>query len=263
MFVAKSIPFDKIRGNTAPEVEILPKLSHPNIVAVREALRDKRCVHLVMEYCEGGSLTRRIERFWQKDDIALGLLGHGKPGANGVAGLPPWLVTRYLCQLLSAVGYMHCNRCLHRDIKGDNIMVTHANDYAPLRLVDFGCCCRFTPGTFITQRVGTLHFVAPEVLALMYLEKCDVWSCGVVAFFACVGYKPFDGITEEETIQLVLEAAPIFRRHDWQRVPAPLQELVREMLTKDPDERPSADYIFQQSPWLFGNMSRCGGCWLM
>ena len=93
---------------------------------------------------------------------------------------------------------------MHRDIKPDNIMVTKE---MKLTLVDFGVCCSMcdlegTP----SKRVGTLGYVAPEVLLqdpdmpITYDSRADFYSAGVVLYCMITGKNPFKRSTEQLTL---------------------------------------------------------------
>jgi calcium-dependent protein kinase len=49
---------------------------------------------------------------------------------------------------------------------------------------------------FLKDRIGTPYYIAPEVLNQRYNNKCDLWSCGVIAHVLLVGVKPFNGSTD-------------------------------------------------------------------
>ena len=53
--------------------------------------------------------------------------------------------------------------------------------------------------------MGTPYYIAPEVLAKKYDEKCDIWSCGVIMFVILSGSPPFDGNSEQEIMEKVMQ----------------------------------------------------------
>lgn len=247
----KSISASKVRSDM-PEVVILPGLKHPNIVSFIEAFSDGQYLHIVMELLSGESLRQKVGRYWASEDAALdaalslaGLDGRERRGK----GLPSALTWRYLRDLLSAVVYLHGAGYIHRDIKADNAMLLHPRDSSLLKLVDFGACCAAPPATEppLTDRVGTPGYLAPEVLAGAYREKCDVWSCGVVAFLMCVGYTPFESKTTGETLELVRVGRPKFKRSEWRPLSTALLRMVGDMLTRDASIRPTAAELLERA----------------
>lgn len=237
----KSLQPELLRAD-CPELQIWPRLDHPSIVALYEGFRDAQGLHLVMEICAGGSLARKIESYWSDFNLLV--------GSPGTKGLPGGLVALYLWQLLVAVVYLHHHRLAHRDVKPENCLLRGQEDEAPLKLADFGAACSYMKGTPMTEKVGTPHYAAPEVLAGSYDERCDVWSAGVVGYMACVGYRPFHGRTEQETRRMVSCGKAEFKAAHWKPQPAALRELVARLLTATQAERPSAKQAIVQSDWL-------------
>lgn len=58
-------------------------------------------------------------------------------------------------------------------------------------------------GKKLTKQIGTAYYIAPEVLAKNYDEKCDVWSCGVILYIMLCGYPPFRGANEREILNKI------------------------------------------------------------
>ena len=97
-------------------------------------------------------------------------------------------------QLASAVNHLHACGVVHRDIKLENIMISHCNQ---LKLGDFGLSEIRPAGTLVTTASGSKHYVAPEVWCVTKLGGCDgraadVWSIGICIFTMLTGNFPFN-----------------------------------------------------------------------
>ena len=106
-------------------------------------------------------------------------------------------------QLLSAIIYCHKRNIAHRDLKLENILIDQYNeDQIHIKVIDFGTAELFDSYTKFRNSVGTIYYLAPEVLMKCYDEKCDIWSCGVILYTLLSGSPPFNGSTPE----LIMEA---------------------------------------------------------
>ncbi|XBW36945.1 hypothetical protein QEN19_002524 [Hanseniaspora menglaensis] len=140
---------------------------------------------------------------------------------------------KYVFVLLDALKFIHSNGIIHRDIKAENVLLRDLNfinnenidtDGSPvvtcesLVIADFGLATKINDKSSLTEFLGTVSYIAPEVLACNpknlkgktpkpYNEKIDVWSLGVLAYFIAFGYMPFDCETDEETIECIQDAS--------------------------------------------------------
>ena len=71
-------------------------------------------------------------------------------------------------QILAAIAHCHANGIVHRDLKPENVVLNFKENYVEAKLIDFGHAGYFTPGKYKTKRLGTLHYMAPEVLKNLY-----------------------------------------------------------------------------------------------
>lgn len=104
------------------------------------------------------------------------------------------VIAQYMKQIISAIMYCHKMGIVHRDLKPENILFDSNKPDACLKIIDFGCSAKLSKdGDNLSKRVGTPFYVAPEVLAANYNEKCDIWSIGVILYILICGYPPFFG----------------------------------------------------------------------
>ena len=206
------------------EINILSKLSHPNIMQIFEVFDDNTNVYIVSEYCKGGELFDIISKkgsFTEKDACVI------------------------MKQLMSAICYSHQNNIVHRDLKPENILMDNDTDDLTIKLIDWGCAQTIKSAKQSKQADGTAYYIAPEVLKGEYDEKCDIWACGVIFYILLCGYPPFNGETDDEIYEAVLSGKFQFPEEDWGQVSQDAKDLIKKMLTKDPKKRISALYSMQ------------------
>lgn len=219
------------------EVNIQQQLDHPNIVKLYEVFKDAKRVYLVMELCTGGELFDRIVEEAEK---------HNNEGAFDERG-----AATYMQQILGAMHYLHSHHYVHRDIKPENFLLQNKTPEAEIKVIDFGLAKAFEPGAgqVMRTKAGTPYYVAPQVLQGSYDEKCDIWSCGVIAYILLCGYPPFFGENDDQILRRVKRAEYEFASPDWDGISANAKDFIRQMLTYDPTKRPSAERMLDHT-WL-------------
>mmetsp|Transcript_8392 Transcript_8392/g.17413 ORF Transcript_8392/g.17413 Transcript_8392/m.17413 type:complete len:163 (+) Transcript_8392:60-548(+) len=97
--------------------------------------------------------------------------------------------------------------------------------------------------------VGTIYYVAPEVLFGEYTAKADIWSIGVVAYVLLCGFPPFNAGSEGLTYNIVKEGNVKFPSPAWDKISPAAIDFIKRLLDKDPDRRPSAAEAMED-PWI-------------
>ena len=210
------------------EINVLSKLSHPNIMQIYEIFYDNTNIYIVSEYCKGGELFEIIStkgNFSEKDACVI------------------------MKQLMSAICYSHQNNIVHRDLKPENILMDNDSDDLTIKIIDWGCAQTIKTTKQSNQADGTAYYIAPEVLKGEYNEKCDIWACGVIFYILLCGYPPFNGETDDEIYLEVLEGKFEFPEEDWSEVSDEAKALIKKMLTKDVNKRITA-LDSMQDPWF-------------
>ena len=204
------------------EIEILRKISHPNITNIFEIFEDSKKYYIIMEFLEGGELFDAI---------------------TSIGSFSEESACQIMKQILSAIFYLHSSNIVHRDLKPENIMLLQKpqNDNYHIKLIDFGTAKEFKPGKKMCKFIGTSYYIAPEVLKERYDEKCDVWSCGIILYILLCGYPPFNGNTNVEIFQAIQNQNPIFTGEEWEDITSEAKDLIKLMLKKNPNERWSAE----------------------
>jgi len=126
------------------ELLILQNSSHPNIMNVNEILEDKYNYYIATEILEGGELFDRI--------VDIGKLSEQQ--------------AQYVIkQALYAVNYMHSKNIIHRDLKPENILLESKDkNNLDIKISDFGFSCFFDPELGLELKLGSLLYMAPELV---------------------------------------------------------------------------------------------------
>jgi eukaryotic-like serine/threonine-protein kinase len=207
------------------EAKVVNQVGHPNIVDIFETgrLPDGR-PYIVMERLEGQPLAYRA------DD--------GK--------ILPDQVIAILLQVCDALIAAHAAGIVHRDLKLDNVfLVDNPDDLATprVKVLDWGIAKVLSHDVHHTvegQLVGTPQYLAPEqARGAQVSPQTDVYSLGVMAYELFLEQLPFEAETSAEIMAMHLRATPPPPRELWPDIPAPLEELLLEMLAKSPDRRPT------------------------
>ena len=215
---------DKSKEIFLKDFFILSKLNHPNIIKVFQYYIDSEHISIVSEYCGGGELFDSI--------IAQGKFSEEK-------------AAEYITQLLGAISHCHDRKLVHCDLKPENIVFQKPGSDV-LKVIDFGNSAFISEGK-LTNRFGTVYYIAPEVLQGSYDEKCDIWSIGVILFILLCGKPPFNGRNDYEILSKVRKGMYNFDSPEWKNISPEVKNLITEMLTSDPEKRPSAKKALKHS----------------
>mmetsp|Transcript_10084 Transcript_10084/g.29815 ORF Transcript_10084/g.29815 Transcript_10084/m.29815 type:complete len:786 (+) Transcript_10084:160-2517(+) len=208
------------------ECRMLQKLSHPTIVKLHQVYYEKVFVCMVMDIYKGGDLIEGMQDHWQTKGM-----------------IPCKHIPHIAKQMLEPLQWLHSQNCAHRDIKGDNYLMSVRNVVDPqlrLWLSDFGTVAELNkPGDRFKSSVGTKIYWAPEQFQKDYGVKCDVWACGIVTFGLVEGKFPFKGQSD-----VCRKAVKLPRR-----APESGKNFIEMMLTKKEEDRPDAKEALAL-PWL-------------
>jgi serine/threonine-protein kinase len=214
------------RSRFEREAQTLAGLNHPHICVVYDVGRHENSDFLVMEFLEGQTLARRLEREPLPLDEAL----------------------KCAVEIADALDRAHRSGVTHRDIKPGNIMLTRSG----VKLLDFGLAKLRSTGNVSTFSqaatnadltaqgtiVGSLQYMAPEQLEGSEADsRTDIFAFGAVLHETITGRKAFEGKTAVSLMSAILKDAPK-PVTSWQAfAPEALDRAVATCLAKDPDDR--------------------------
>ena len=92
---------------------------------------------------------------------------------------------------MTALTYLHSLGVVHRDLKPENLVFSQKSLDSPLKIIDFGISKSLGTEKVLTETIGTLLYMAPEIFSHSYNEKCDIWSAGVILYVMLSGKPPF------------------------------------------------------------------------
>lgn len=106
------------------------------------------------------------------------------------------------------------------------------------------------PGGLMTNPVGTVGYVAPEVLSsLPYGKEVDMFACGIVLYWSMCGYNPFTHEDPDELTKIVKRGEFSFENEEWEEVSPSVKDLISRMLDQSPYARISAENALRH-PWM-------------
>ncbi len=206
-----------IRERFLREARTAAKLSHPNIVPVYRADELDGQVFFAMGYVDGASVAEMV--------------GEAKR-------LDPRDVLRQMHDVAQALGYAHAHGVVHRDVKAENILIERAGGRA--MVTDFGIArlAEAAPLTATGQVLGTVYYMSPEQVTGEPVDgRSDLYSLGVVGFYALTGRFPFNAPLASAVLIAQVNTAPPPVLTVAPDAPRALAEIIDRCLAKEPGAR--------------------------
>ena len=227
---------------TMNEINILSKLNNPFIISLKCAFKtqldnDIEKLGIIMEYVDNGDLNKLLIDY-KYDEIYF----------------EEKRILNWLFQVCLALIYLQKNDVIHRDIKPSNIFLM-ADD--SIKLGDFGISKKVSLSSDITFFIGTPRYTSPEIINKKdFSFKTDIWSLGVT-FLELISLRaPFLGYETEEIYENILKRninsnilnkeKNGFNNYITKRYSKNLLDLVKEMISMNPDDRPNAKDILNR-----------------
>lgn len=206
------------------EAQATGRINHPNAVSVIDfGQTEDGTSYLVMEYVEGVSLRRFVDRLGGK--------------------LPLDKFLSLAKQICSGIAAAHKAGVVHRDIKPDNIMVEHVDGQDIARVLDFGIAKlrdnqQHTNLTETGALLGTPTYMSPEQCSGEKVDhRADIYSLGIMFYQMLSGEVPFKAISAPALIILHVTQAPKPLLETCPYLPEPIARVIMQALEKRPDLR--------------------------
>ena len=229
------------------EIEILKNLDHPDIVRITEFYNTENSYYLINEYCKYGELYEQVKNEFSETQIAV-----------------------MFRQILSGIAYLHSNNIIHRDLKLENILIndieksiTTNEDLFLVKIIDFGTAKIFDKNKIPRAIVGSIYYIAPEVILKKYGKECDMWSLGVILYMFIVGHAPFDGRSNRDIMEKIKGGKYLKNEKRWKKASNEVKDLINKLLVLEPEKRLTA-FEALRHPWfkvsnsniLYNNISK-------
>ncbi|KAL7881421.1 hypothetical protein AOLI_G00082690 [Acnodon oligacanthus] len=217
------------------EINMLKKYSHHRNIATYYGAFIKKSppghddqLWLVMEFCGAGSITDLVKN------------------TKGNSLKEDWIA--YISrEILRGLAHLHAHHVIHRDIKGQNVLLT---ENAEVKLVDFGVSAQLdrTVGRRNTF-IGTPYWMAPEVIACdenpdaTYDYRSDLWSCGITAIEMAEGAPPLCDMHPMRALFLIpRNPPPRLKSKKWSKK---FFSFIEGCLVKNYTQRPPTDQLLK------------------
>ena len=199
------------------ETEALQRLNHPSIVKTYEVSQESGRFFYVMEYLPGGTLAEMIKK---------------------IGALPLHEALDIAVSLCSALEHAHTGGVIHRDVKPANVLF---DENGRAKLLDFGIAkLAQTQGVTATHQVmGTVEYMSPEQASGAEIDaRSDIYSLGIVLYEMLTGRVPFKAQSVAAVLKSHQYAMPEAPRAWNSSIPPWLNQLILDMIEKEPNHRP-------------------------
>ena len=214
------------------ELEIWPRVQHPNVITMYNYIINANKIYMILEYANGGDMLSYIQKL--------------------SGPVPEKDCKLWMRQICSALQYLHQNNIIHRDLKLENLLMDSKRN---IKLCDFGFSKDLNViGSDELSRTycGSKAYASPEILLGQPYDpkKADVWAMGVIFFIFLTGNMPFK---EDKCNQIILNQHKALRLY-WvknTKISLSAKHLIKSIFTYEWAKRPTVNDI-ASSEWLLG-----------
>ena len=225
------------------EIEIMKRIRHRNVVSMYELYETPKCLWIILELVDSGDLLTHLATIDEHSEK---------------------LAARFIKQVFHGLHYLHSLGIVHRDIKLDNILLNHEG---MIKIADFGLSALVRLGESgydpdeskkrksyreLHEMWGTKEYFAPEIINQAYGPQADIWAVGCILLEILCGRHAFPhepGEDNHSHYARIKKGVLDFTKSGWKNVSNGAKELVRMLLTIDPNERLSASEALLH-PWI-------------
>ena len=162
------------------ELKLLSALDHPNITKIMAVYSKENLYSYITEYCKEGSLNDQLLNKGQYDEKTSAYI---------------------MYQIFSALNYCHINDIINRDLSIENILISDIKGNLPtIKISYFGNSIFIENGNNEIKNLQKSFYYPPEINRAnkKFIDKSDIWSCGVIMYFLLTARPPFIGSDENE-----------------------------------------------------------------
>nr|AZJ37421.1 AKT-1b [Haemonchus contortus]AZJ37422.1 AKT-1b [Haemonchus contortus] len=202
--------------HTLTENRVLQRCKHPFLTELKYSFQTADRLCFVMEFAIGGDLYYHLNR-----EVQISKEGFSEPRARF-----------YGAEIVLALGYLHANNIVYRDLKLENLLLDKDGH---IKIADFGLCKEeISFGDKTSTFCGTPEYLAPEVLEDNdYGRSVDWWGVGVVMYEMMCGRLPFYSRDHQKLFELIMASELRFPS----KLSAEAKQLLAGLLFKDPTQR--------------------------
>ena len=215
------------------EYIFLKNINHPSIVHVSGAAEDKNNFYMEMEYCASGDLSHCL---WPNK------------GTNYLEKV----IKTLSVQLLLGLKTLHQNGIIHCNLKPSNIII---DEFGNVKICDFKKALNVNEMTMNDIRKNktamTPCYTAPELFSEngIYSFKTDLWALGCIMYEMALGQVPFFEERVNKLIMKIINEEVNFNKKQFSQYSMEFMEVLKKLLEKDPEQRPSWGEIENYPFW--------------
>ena len=216
------------------EISLQQTFDHPKIVKVKKYTEDNDKVYILLELCKNKTLEHLIEKrkYLTEPEVQC-----------------------YIFQLIQGLKYLHSKKIIHRDLKPSNI---YLDEKLELKIGDFGLVGKMNSDNDRKTTVcGTPYYMAPEINngnGKGYSFEVDIWSMGIIMYHLLTGQLPFEEKEKTKLYHMIVNDD--FNFPEKPKISNIAQDLIRQILVKDPKRRPGLNQILYHDFFHIGKIPR-------